>query len=182
MPLSTSTIGENSLRSTRMGPSRRSTEVFGVLDGQRFRHHLSQHHVQVGQDADRQDGGDGVRQRPGQRGDPAERALQPGRDGVLAVHAQAQAGQGDAELGGGQVEILLSRTGQNVQDMARCARAALGRLGERVRGAATMANSAATKSPLSRISPVMIKMGTRYWLTWPFPRAYAPPGREWSAG
>src|SRR5690606_16763155 len=57
-----------------------------------------------------------VGRKPGVHAQLGEEAAQEGGELLLAVHAEAEAGEGDADLGGGDVAILPARVLENLQD------------------------------------------------------------------
>ena len=76
----------------------------GARDGERLRRELAEHHVQHGHDRQREDEAQPDRDAGG---DGADQRLQDVLEGGLGERAEADAGDGDAELAGGQVGVDL---------------------------------------------------------------------------
>ena len=83
--------------------------------------------MQVGEDGHGNHAGHRVRRNPSERFEADERRLElPGKP-MLAVHAQSEACDGDADLSRGDVAILEPRILEDAQDIL-CEAAALRRL------------------------------------------------------
>jgi hypothetical protein len=122
------------------------------LKRERLGDHLAEHDVQVGDGDDRQHHGQAMgRDQGAELGDPERQqpALDEDGEGVLAVHAQAQAREGDPELCGRHIAIEAGRVVQVAAIRPASLSPASARAAITARGAPTIANSAATKSPLS---------------------------------
>ena len=162
----------------RLDPQHRRRDpqrhVLGLLQRQRLRDHLADDDVEVGEDGDGDDAGQAVRHDQRRRAGDAQQVIDAVRQDVLAIHAEAEAGDGDAELGGGDVAILERRVAQDLLDRLRQPVARAARASIAARGAPTIANSAATKMPLSRINPVMMRNAVTRHLRRGAGRAAAP--------
>src|SRR5690606_31430210 len=83
--------------------------LLGADQRQRLGHHLAKHDVQIGQHADGHHASDGVHADPLRQADRFQERSQPPSQGLLAVQAKRQAGESDAELGGGDIAVLSQR-------------------------------------------------------------------------
>ena len=103
------------------------------------------------------DAGDAVRDEPRRHRRVADQRVDAVGQHVLAVHAEAEARDRDAELRGRDVAVLAAAGRRRTRCTARASRSPrAARASIAARGAPTMANSAATKMPLSSISTVMM--------------------------
>src|SRR5262245_24598402 len=94
---------------------RREKEHRGLCaaERERFRDHLTDDEVEVGQECDRHDARRGVRGDPSRRAERFEHSDDPSRQPVFAVHSEAQARQRDADLRRRDVAILELRVLEN---------------------------------------------------------------------
>jgi hypothetical protein len=81
---------------------------FGVADGERFRRQFADHDVEEGNHAEGDHEGHAVDDFFGGHAGQAEQGLQQAGEGRFADPAQAQRGEGDAELAGRQVGVELA--------------------------------------------------------------------------
>jgi hypothetical protein len=83
-----------------------AADYLGIEQGDGLRHQLAQNDMEDGDDDERDDRCDGVRRDCGDRGrQPGEAIGDQTRERRLADPAQPQRGQGDAQLGGGDVAV-----------------------------------------------------------------------------
>ena len=75
--------------------------------------------MEVGENRNRDDARQAVRQEPGRRPGLAQPVIDAVGQNVLAVHSQPEAGDRDAELRGGDVAILQLRVAQELLDRLR---------------------------------------------------------------
>ena len=157
--LRNATAGRKRTLNVRITGLTRRLVPSGVGQRQGLRDHLADHDVQVRDDAECHEEPDRVRRGLGQP-ERLEGVVQPVRDGGLAVHAETDRGERDAELGHGDVAVLA---GGSVED----SEAASGHHGlppsasasMRDRRLPTSANSAATNTPLTTTSAITATMG-----------------------
>lgn len=90
-----------------------------ILQRQRLWRHFTHHDVQVSQHADGDHRGDRMRRRHRQPTGSLQRAQNPGGHDMFAVHAKPQAGQGDADLSGGNIAVQFARRAQGVEHALR---------------------------------------------------------------
>ena len=81
--------------------------AFCVLNGQRFGHQFTQNHVQQGDKAKGDTKTNGVKQNRIIWQPKAKNSLQQAGDGRLANPAQAQRGEGNAQLNGAEIGVEL---------------------------------------------------------------------------
>ena len=96
-------------------PQRDPGDVDRALERDAFRHHLAEDDVPERQDAQRDRGGE---RRAADRRDLPDHRFHEIREPMFAVHAQAQAGERDAELRGRDVAILARRRAQHVENFS----------------------------------------------------------------
>ena len=114
---------------------------------------------------------DGMDPALGDAGDQVDQVLEEVGERRLADEAEDQRGDGDAELGAGELVVLRSR----MASRPRCGRR-VARLGERLEAAAPRsrrrANSRATKKPLTARSTMMTTKAATIGASWSAPRRY----------
>ena len=140
-----------------LGPQHRRRDPqrhrFGPLQRERLRHHLADDDVEVGQDGDGDDAGEGMGREEGRTARRTEVVVDAVGEHVLAVHAEPEAGDGDPELRGRDVAVLLLRVAQHGLHRARQRVAVGGTRSIDAFGAPTMANSAATNTRVEQDQP-----------------------------
>jgi hypothetical protein len=99
-----------------------------ALQRQGLRHHFADHDVHVGQQCDRPDARERVHRHPAVLAERRQRGLDPHGQRVLAVHAQADAGNRDADLRGGDEPVLPAWVVQDAGDALRQPAALAGRV------------------------------------------------------
>ena len=89
------------------------------LEGESLRHHLANHDVEIGEDGDGNDAGQGVGRHPPQFLEHVEVRRNPDREGMLAVHPESEACYRDPDLSRGDVSILQLRVLEDPLDALR---------------------------------------------------------------
>ena len=102
-----------------VGQRQGEQRALGRSDGDVLRHHLADHHVEEGDDRQRDDEPDGVEQPHGDVDHPLQRPLDEASDGGLGDVAEQQRRHRDAELGPRQLHVEVPHRAH--RDASRCA-------------------------------------------------------------